>query len=41
VALQGAIIGLNAVPGVGWILSIGATAIEANYGQALYDYIDE
>src|SRR5690606_3825658 len=34
-------IGLNAwIPGLGILVGVGLNALEANYGQELYDYID-
>ena len=45
VGVQGSIIalevGLNAwVPGLGIVVGIGLSALEAHYGQQFYDYID-
>lgn len=45
VVVQGSIIaleyGLNAwVPGLGLLVGVGLTALEAHYGQQFYDYID-
>lgn len=41
VAIIGVEVGLNAVvPGLGLVVGFGLSALEATYGQELYDYID-